>query len=158
MTQRIINRLLKDFYIAPEVNLIVNGDFENGDTGWSLFNDAAIDTGTGKGGTASMKLPPYTVAGFSRGDLPVENGVRYRFGFWAYAPEATSKLLYPTLGDNVEQEYYNDYIPFLTGGTWIYWSFEFDSLADNPLAISFSRVDDAAGNIYIDDMELVAIG
>jgi hypothetical protein len=148
---------------APQTNLLVGGDFEEGPTGqpWPLDAYASLVTTQAHSGTHSLQLAPFTSSrSYVSPQYPVVAGDTYQLTYWVYTDAAYSGTLNTAVisssntGSLAFDEFPNGSV------TDLVWTKHTQTYV-MPVGATILEVillaDQTAGNIYFDDFNLVDV-
>ena len=150
---------IADFKHQPApVNLIPNGDFENGSTGWSLDKYQSLDTTIAHSGKASVRLAvpgPEPLQTQLMVVIPVKPNTRYKVGMWLRREKVGVCGVYSSeRGEQGQltgkQGQVGAYIP-KTDGEWLPLSWE---ITTEPQTTKLSLRGDiykSTGTLWLDD-------
>ncbi len=146
-------------------NLIVNGNFENGLTGWTQVSSSGTlqivtpstlpsvpsDTGTHAAlltitGTGSLEVQTDT------DNIPITTGLKYAVSFWLkVAPRDNSNLAKVlVIGDSGSQS-------FKPTEAWLQYSYVTDALNTDPTKLQFTFSGEIGTKFYLDDVSFAPV-
>lgn len=139
---------------------LVNGDFENGDEGWTLNNYASIVSDDTHKGNGALKLDnPTAWAEVALQTVSVEKDTNYVITWYAKRVEGSKAFnLILMNGSNVNyscdgQNWMNE-----TSGDWIKYEITVSTGSNNVIKFKFTSESTGAGIVLIDDIAIVKEG
>ena len=139
-----------------DVNLVKNGDFEQGSTtGWSVHNGTTVTTAAKHSGTYGLHGKGKQWAGIANQTVTVINGHSYKFSFWYYINNTDNTGFNWKVTGGSSGTQYGGYWPN-TAGVWTKVELEFSAVNDSAVTINFSGYNGTSiPDFYIDDVVLV---
>ncbi|NOZ63173.1 MAG: T9SS type A sorting domain-containing protein [Calditrichaeota bacterium] len=146
---------------ASSGNLLVNGDFSDGNNGWWLYvHESASATGSVENGEYHVSISNGGSEDWhiqlGQSDLLIENGKQYDVSFEAYA--ASPRQISPSIkrGGNGPWLGYHDYQSFSLSTTKQTYSYSFvmNEATDNE-AIFYIDVGNSTADVYFDNMTIL---
>jgi uncharacterized protein (TIGR03437 family) len=153
---------------GTQPNLLSNGGFENGLSGWSYFVDddgqasatVAVDNSIAAEGNASAHVDVASADSYSwqvnlyQTALPVTAGANYQVQFWARS-DSPRVITVDCESGNSPYTNYGLYSQVSLGTTWTFNTLTFVSSATAQDGTLQFNVGDVAGNVWVDGVQLV---